>query len=87
MRRHAQPSRGRAGHRLRGWLKCTQISKQILILFKVVKSATSLFIKVLKRASGVQLFIFTGSSKQKAHSCNPCKKSVFSFPKPHVRVK
>lgn len=43
------------------------------------------FIKLLKHTSGVKHFIFTG--KQKEQNCNPCEKAVFSFPKPHTRVK
>lgn len=61
-----------------GWLKCTQISKRTPILFEVVKSATSLFIKLLKCTSGVKHLTFSGSGKQKAQSCKPRWKECLS---------
>lgn len=72
-------------HSPRDWLKDTKISNQTL--FKLVKNAGDLFIKLLKCTSEINCFIFTGSTKETAQSCNPYEKIVFSFPKPHIGVK
>lgn len=72
-------------HCPRDWLKDTRISNQPL--FKLVKSAGDLFIKLLKCMSEINYLIFPGSRKETAQSCNPCENTVFSFPKPHTGVK